>query len=209
MGVDDGAMAGKLLIATRNRGKIAEYSDLIRALRIQWVSLEDLGITSEVSEDGDTFLENATIKALAYAQASGLLTLADDSGLEVAALGGQPGVRTARFGGAQLSPIERYRYLLNLMAKNPPKDRSAQFRCVIVLAKKAEVLGKSEGVCHGHIAEQPAGQGGFGYDPVFYLPEQDKTMAQLEFDVKQRLSHRARAFTEISPLLLKYIEGTE
>lgn len=207
MGINDGAKAGRLLIATRNRGKIAEYADLIHDLKIDWVSLEELGISDEVSEDGATFLENATTKALAYAQISGLLTLADDSGLEVDALGGQPGVRTARLGGAHLSPEDRFHYLLKLMDKIPRKDRTARFRCVIVLAKPAEVLEKSEGICHGLIARQPAGEGGFGYDPIFYLPEEDKTMAQIEFIDKQRLSHRGRAFTQIKPMLLEYIKG--
>ena len=207
MGVNDGAKVGRLLIATRNKGKIAEFADLIRDVNVEWVSLEELGISVEVNEDGASFLENATIKALAYAQISGLLTLADDSGLEVDALGGQPGVRTARFGGAHLSPEERYQYLLNLMLEVPRIKRTARFRCVIVLAKPAEVLDKSEGICHGQIASRPAGQGGFGYDPVFYLPEKDKTMAQLEFADKQLLSHRARAFSKITPMLLEYIKG--
>ena len=206
MGVNDRAKASRLLIATSNKGKIAEYADLIRDLKIDWVSLEELGISDEVSEDGATFLENATTKALAYAQVSGLLTLADDSGLEVDALGGQPGVKTARFGGAHLSPVERYHYLLKLMDEVPRKDRTARFRCVIVLAKPAGVLDNSEGICHGQIAYQPEGKGGFGYDPIFYLPEEDKTMAQIEFTDKQRLSHRGRAFTKIKSALLENIK---
>ncbi len=192
----------RLLVATHNPGKVSEFAEILEDSRIAWLSLGDAGITQDVEETGTTFMENATLKAAAYSRQSGLLTLADDSGLEVDALGGAPGVLTARYGGAGLSPADRYHLLLDALAGVPEADRAARFRCAIVLAAAdGTVLGSAEGVCEGRIALAPSGEGGFGYDPVFYLPERGMTMAELPAAEKHRISHRGRAIHSIGPLL--------
>lgn len=194
--------ASQLLVATHNRGKVAEFTDILADSRITWLSLDDAGIVDDVEETGATFYENAALKAVAYARQSGLLTLADDSGLEVDALGGKPGVQTARFGGAGLSPSDRYHLLLDALVGIPEADRTARFHCAIVLAlADGTILGSADGICEGRIAFEPAGDGGFGYDPVFYLPERGLTMAQLPAAEKHRISHRGRATSAIGPLL--------
>jgi XTP/dITP diphosphohydrolase len=183
----------KLLLATHNPGKKAEYVALLQGLELELVTLADLGITDVIAEDGETFAQNALLKARGYAKATGLLTLADDSGLEVDALGGAPGIYTARYGGEGLSDEERYRLLLRNLQGVPDEQRTARFRCVIALAWPDGRTELAEGVCEGRIAHEPRGEHGFGYDPVFYLPEFGRTMAELPAEVKNRLSHRARA----------------
>lgn len=194
-------MKQQLLVATHNQGKVAEFADMLGELDVAWLSLDDVGITVDVAETGETFQENAELKARFYAHQSGMLTLADDSGLEVAALQGQPGVRTARYGGANLSHAERYGLLLHNLREVAWEDRAAQFCCVIALADPTAVLGTAVGICPGIIATTPAGTGGFGYDPVFFLPERGVTMAQLPPGVKHQISHRGRALQNILPLL--------
>jgi XTP/dITP diphosphohydrolase len=194
-------MRQRLLVATRNSGKVSEFADMFADLQLEWIGLADLGLDLEVAETGETFCENAIIKATEYAAASGLLTLADDSGLEVDALDGRPGVHTARYGGAGLTPVQRYELLLVDMKGVPMADRSARFRCVIALSSGQGILGTVGGVCEGKIAERPAGIGGFGYDPVFYLPDQGQTMAELPAAEKHLISHRGKAIAEIAPLL--------
>lgn len=194
-------MSRKLLVATHNRGKVAEFAEILADLDVAWLSLDDVGVTEDVAETGDTFQANAELKALAYARQTGLLTLADDSGLEVDALGGQPGVYTARYGGPGLNHVDRYQLLLRNLQGVPPAARSARFRCVIVLANPDGILGATPGVCEGQIAHAPAGDGGFGYDPVFFLPDRRQTMAQLPSAVKHQISHRGRAMKAIEPLL--------
>jgi len=200
-------MSKKLLVATHNQGKVAEFSKLLKGLDVEWLSLEDAGVTVEVEETGTTFRENAELKAKTYAREAGLLTLADDSGLEVDALNGRPGVHTSRFGGEDLDSAGRYRLLLERLQRVPWERRGARFRCVVALATpEGGVLETAEGAIEGRIALAPAGDGGFGYDPVFYIEEQGKTMAQLSADIKNRLSHRARAVTAIKPLLRRVLE---
>ena len=194
-------MSQKLLVATHNKGKVAEFADMLADLDVAWLSLDDVGVTEDVAETGDTFQANAELKALAYARQTGLLTLADDSGLEVDALGGQPGVYTARYGGPGLNHADRYHLLLRNLQDVPSAERSARFRCVIVLANPDGVIGVAPGVCEGQIAYAPAGDGGFGYDPVFFLPDRGLTMAQLPAVVKHQISHRGRAMKAIEPLL--------
>lgn len=194
-------MTTRLLVATHNQGKIEELAQMMRSLQVDWSGLGEAGITMEVAETGRTFQENAELKAVTYARASGLLTLADDSGLEVDALGGEPGVYTARFGGEGLSSAERYHLLLAKMAAVPWQERTARFRCVIALADEHGLIGTAEGTCEGMIAWAEAGSGGFGYDPVFYLPEMGVTMAQLPGAEKHKISHRGRAVAAIAPLL--------
>jgi len=183
----------KLLVATNNPGKVREYEALLRGLSLTLTYPAQEGIDIEVEETGSTFAENACLKATAYARASGLLTLADDSGLEVDALGGQPGTRSARFAGEGTSDEDRYRLLLNKLEGLPWERRTARFRCVIAIATPQGGVRTAEGTCEGVIAFEPKGEHGFGYDPVFYMPEHGQTMAELEPEIKNRISHRARA----------------
>ena len=192
----------RLLVATHNKGKVAEYADILSDLAIDWLTLDEAGVTHEVDETGATFREHAVLKAQAYARLTGLLTLADDSGLEVDALGGQPGVLTARYGGEGLSAPDRYRLLLHNLEEVPRGRRTARFHCVVALAAPSgAMLGTADGVCAGEIAFEPVGDGGFGYDPVFFLPERELTMAQLAAAEKHAISHRGRAAQAIAPLL--------
>lgn len=201
-------MKHRLLVATHNSGKVVEYRDMLSALDVNWLSLNDIQVTTDVAETGDSFLANALLKAQAYADMSGLITLADDSGLEVDALNGAPGVYTARYGGPDLTPVERYLYLLKQIREVPWDERSARFRCVIAVAAPGEgLLASAEGVCEGLIAERPAGDGGFGYDPIFYLPDRAKTMAQLPAGEKHKISHRGRALRAIQPALQQILLG--
>jgi XTP/dITP diphosphohydrolase len=191
-----------ILVATHNQGKVTEYAEMMSGLNMNWMSLDDIGLIQEVEETGATFLANAQLKASEYAKMSGLLTLADDSGLVVDALEGAPGVKTARYGGAGLSSKERYEYLLAQLAGVAPQDRGARFVCVIAVAgADGRVLTTAKGRVEGFIALQAAGEGGFGYDPVFYLPDQDRTMAQLPPGVKHSLSHRGKALKAVEPRL--------
>jgi XTP/dITP diphosphohydrolase len=198
-------MTQTLLVATHNKGKVAEFAEMLADLDVAWLSLDDAGITDDVEETGDTFQANAELKALAYANQTGLLTLADDSGLEVDALNGQPGVYTARYGGPGLNHVDRYQLLLQNLQGVPPAERTARFRCVIALAGPAGVIGTAVGVCEGQIAYEPAGSGGFGYDPVFFLPERGLTMAQVPSATKHQISHRGQALQAITPLLRQTI----
>jgi len=183
----------KLLVATNNPGKIREYEALLKELPLTLSYPAQEGIDIEVEEAGSTFAENARLKAVAYATASGLLTLADDSGLEVDALEGEPGTRSARFAGPVASDEDRYRLLLSRLEGVPWERRTARFRCVIAVAGLQGEVHTAEGACEGVIAFEPKGEHGFGYDPVFYMAEHGQTMAELESEVKNRISHRARA----------------
>jgi XTP/dITP diphosphohydrolase len=201
-------MKRRLLVATQNHGKVVEYSEMLAALDVQWLGLDDIGLELDVEETGDTFQANAILKSQTYAAETGLLTLADDSGLEVDALGGAPGIYTARYGGSGLTPKQRYEYLLVNLRNVPWPLRSARFRCVISLSgADGTLLGTANGLCEGVIATEATGSGGFGYDPVFYLPDRNQTMAQLAPDEKHAISHRGRALQAIEPLLRKVLEG--
>lgn len=191
-----------LLVATHNQGKVAEFAGILGESGIEWLSLDDVGIDEDVEETGATFRDNAVLKAVAYARMTGFLTLADDSGLEVDALGGRPGVLSARYGGPGLTAVDRYQLLLRNLDGVPAELRAARFRCVIALAAPdGTILGTADGVCEGGITLAPAGDGGFGYDPVFRLAGRDVTMAQLPAAEKNAISHRARAVKAITPLL--------
>lgn len=183
----------RLLVATGNRGKQREYRALLAGWPVELVFPQDVGVDVEVEESGETFKENAVLKARAFAQASGLLTLADDSGLEVDVLGGAPGVRSARYAGPGASDADRYLKLLRELEGVPRERRTARFRCVVALATPEGEVYTADGVCEGWITEEPRGEFGFGYDPVFYVSECGCTMAELEPEVKNRISHRARA----------------
>ena len=183
----------ELLLATNNKGKIAEYKELLFCCGFSLVTPAEKGISIDVAETGSTFAENAAIKAKTLAAASGLLTLADDSGLEVDALGGEPGVRSARYAGEKTSDADRVVLLLKNLEGVPVERRAARFRCVIAIADSAGRLELTEGSVEGTISFAPRGNHGFGYDPVFVLPEGDKTMAELPPEEKNRISHRAIA----------------
>lgn len=200
-------MTNAVLVATHNQGKIAEFRDMMQDLAFEWLGLAEAGVTFEVDETGETLEENAMLKGEAYSTATGLLTLADDSGLEVDALNGRPGVFTGRFGGAGLTPKERYEVLLQKMVDVPWEERTARFRCVIVLFGAAGLIGTAVGTREGYIATEPAGEGGFGYDPVFYLPDWGSTMAQLPPGAKHTISHRGQAVAGIAPLLRQTLQA--
>lgn len=191
----------KLLIATRNRGKKREYARLLQGLEVELIALDDLGVTKTIKEDGASYTENALLKARGYAAATGLLTLADDSGLEVDALDGAPGVLTARYAGEGATDEQRYSLLLEQLKDVPHEHRTARFRCVIALAWPDGRVEITEGVCEGRITREPRGEHGFGYDPVFYVPEYGCTMAELPPEIKNRISHRARAAAVASEIL--------
>jgi len=191
----------RLLIATNNPGKQREYNELLADF-VDLCTLRGQGLSIVVREDGSSYAENARIKAEAYARASGMLTLADDSGLEVDALGGAPGLHSARYGGDGASDTGRYELLLQRLGGVPREERTARFRCAIVLVTRDGKRYNTEGICEGVIAFEPRGTHGFGYDPVFYLPEHGQTMAELPSEVKNRISHRGRALQQMMPVLM-------
>jgi XTP/dITP diphosphohydrolase len=195
----------KLLIATNNPGKLQEYADLLDGLPVALTSPAQEGLSLAVDESGTTFAENAILKARAYAEASGLPTLADDSGLEVDALGGAPGVRSARYAGEGASDEDRYRLLLHNLREVPAEGRTARFRCVVAVVGPEGDVHTAEGRCEGVIGFEPRGTHGFGYDPVFYMPDRGQTMAELPPAVKNRISHRARAAQAALPTLRRLL----
>ncbi len=189
-------MIPKLLLATRNAGKAREFSLLLEGSPFELTTLDAEGITGDIEESGRTFQENACLKAAGYGLDERYLVMADDSGLEVDALGGAPGPLSARFGGEGASDADKVNLLLSRLRGVPPDARSARFRCVIAVASGRKVVGLCEGVCEGVISLEARGSAGFGYDPVFYLPELKKTMAELTLEEKNGVSHRARAARE-------------
>jgi len=183
----------ELLIATNNLGKISELRQLFSGLGYKLFSLRDVGIVDEVKETGVTFEENASLKANEYSVKSGMLTLADDSGLEVDALDGAPGVLSARFAGVDATDTERNQYLLEQLTGVIGKDRSAKFRCVLALKDPGKSIELYEGECSGYILEYARGSNGFGYDPVFLLEGTDRTTAEISAEEKNLVSHRGKA----------------
>jgi XTP/dITP diphosphohydrolase len=186
----------KLLLATSNRGKARELKILLQELPLELVLPGELGISTEVEETGKSFEENARLKATVLAKESRLLALADDSGLEVDALGGEPGPLSARYAGEGATDKERVEFLLEKLKGVPRQKRTARFRCVIAIATPEEEVELCYGECPGLITFEPKGERGFGYDPVFYFPELDKTMAELPLEVKNKVSHRGAAVRE-------------
>jgi XTP/dITP diphosphohydrolase len=181
----------KLLLATRNRHKVEEILQILDVPGLEVVTAADVPALPDVQEDAPTFEGNALKKATALARASGLWSLADDSGLEVDMLGGEPGVRSARYAGANATSEANNRKLLTALAGQP--NRSARFRCVLALARPDGRTWTLEGGCEGRIADSPRGQGGFGYDPLFIPEGQTRTFAEMPAVEKNRLSHRGRA----------------
>ena len=193
----------KLLIATNNKGKIKELQALLKDIGIEIITPADINLDLEVDEDGTTYAENARKKAIAFAHASGLVSLADDSGLEVDALDGAPGLHSARYSpkpGANDS--DRRTYLLQNL-KDKPHPWTAHFHATIAIALPEKEVQVVEGTCYGEIIPKERGTGGFGYDPIFLFPELNRTMAELEMEEKNRLSHRAKAVMNGIPILKK------
>jgi XTP/dITP diphosphohydrolase len=193
-----------LLLATNNEGKLREYQHLLRDIPFEIITLSDLGITAEVEEIGKNFEENATLKATSLAAISGRLCLGDDSGLEVDALKGEPGVLSHRYAGDNATDADRVDFLLGKLKDVPELQRTAQFRCVIAIAEPNGRVELCSGMCRGIIIAEPRGTNGFGYDPVFLVPELGKTMAEMTPDQKNRISHRARAAEKARELLMKW-----
>jgi XTP/dITP diphosphohydrolase len=194
----------KLLLATTNLHKLEEYRAIFADVPFQLLSLRDIQLDMDVEETGTTFAENAELKALAYARASGLPALADDSGLEIDALGGAPGIYSARFAGRETPYAERFRLILAQLKGLPPQQRTARFRCAITIAEPSGLYRTVEGVEEGIIAEAPRGEHGFGYDPIFFVPELGKTNAELPPEQKNRISHRGQAAAKARELLLTW-----
>jgi XTP/dITP diphosphohydrolase len=224
----------KILVATTNPGKLAEISAMLD-LDIQWLSLSDFPNINEVKEDGLTFAENARKKATGYAKATGLWTIADDSGLVIDALGGAPGIKSARFAGAadrdstfvtcasayvarfyerRVTSDERrttdhknMAKVLKLLESVPRENRTARFVCCLCLASPEKILIETEGTLEGVIAERETGENGFGYDPIFFVPHLNKTVAQLTRKEKNAISHRGNAIRKLKPLLDKLLSS--
>ncbi len=188
-------MIDEVVLATGNQGKAKEFSKLLDGVFKEVISLRDLDSPPEVVEDGLTFRDNALKKAREIAKYSGKLTLADDSGLEVDALNGRPGVYSARFSGEGATDKSNIEKLLTELGDNP--NRNARFVCVLALVDPIGEELVVEGFCEGVIMDKPRGEGGFGYDPVFYLPDRDKTMAEVDPEIKNTISHRARALIKL------------
>ena len=200
-------VAVEILLATHNAGKVREIRRITADHGWQWRSLSDFPDVAEAVEDAETFVANARKKALHYAAATGLLTLADDSGLEVDCLGGAPGVHSARFAGAGHDYAANNRKLVAAVAGFTPERRTARFRCAMVLVRPGEVLFETEGAVEGVIVEEARGSGGFGYDPHFFLPQLGKTMAELSADEKNALSHRGQALRKMLPAIARVLGG--
>ena len=205
-------MAQQLLIATHNQGKVTEYRSLLFDLPLAVTWLDEVGITEDVEETEDTFQGNAILKARHYSALTGLWTWADDSGLEIDALDGRPGVYSARYGGKGLTDADRYRKVLGEMADVPDAQRTARFRCVVAIAQPGGKVDTRDGTLEGVIAHEPRGSHGFGYDPIFYIPSFGATLAELERGVKNEISHRAEAAArarEMLGIMLSEAEGNE
>jgi len=183
----------RLLLATNNQAKVHEYGYLLQNIPFKIVTLAEEGITTVVEEVGESMEENARLKAASLAAESRLMALADDSGLEVDALGGEPGPLSARYAGEGASDRDRIDYLLARLNGVPWEERTARFRCIIAIATPDGTMELCTGECPGLITFEPRGEYGFGYDPVFYLPGLDKTMAELPLEMKNQVSHRGQA----------------
>ena len=200
----------RILVATTNPGKIAELSAMLET-DVKWLSLDNFKKVAEVEEDGLTFVENACKKAVGYAKATGLWTLADDSGLVIDALQGGPGIESARFCGQicedrKLTDHKNVAKVLKLLEGVPTEKRTARFVCCLCLASPDEILIETEGTLEGLIADKPIGENGFGYDPIFFVPHLNKTVAQLTAKEKNAISHRGNAIRKLKPILNKLLE---
>lgn len=207
----------EILIATHNPGKVIEVNEALRSLPLRLRYLSEFNVCS-VDEVGRTYEENAALKALSYAEQTGLCALADDSGLEVNALNGRPGVRSARYGGDQATDVDRIRKLLSEISQTEAAERNARFVCCMALAgfqpsseggaETPHVLTVVEAACAGSISAQPLGTNGFGFDPVFVPAGYDETFGELSNEVKARISHRAQALAGMREFLTRWLGQT-
>lgn len=194
----------QILVGTKNAGKIKELKNLLAEIPVNLRGLNEFENIVEPEETGATFAENAALKAIYYARKTGIGALADDSGLEVEALGGAPGVYSARYAGEKASDAEKISKLLEEIKKSGSENRAARFVCAIVLTDETgEIVFQTEGICNGKIAFAPKGQNGFGYDPVFIPEGFDRSFGELSGEIKSRLSHRARAIEKI----IRFLRG--
>jgi XTP/dITP diphosphohydrolase len=189
-----------IVLASRNSGKTGEFRVLLQELNCRILSLSEAGLDGDVEESGDTFEENARIKAVAFSMRARFPVLADDSGLEVAWLGGRPGVYSARYAGPEATDGDRNRKLLHEL-ETAGKNREARFFCALALAYRGAIVREAQGECRGEIAPAPRGENGFGYDPVFLLPSLGRTFAELSPSEKNLYSHRTRAVRNLISLL--------
>jgi XTP/dITP diphosphohydrolase len=194
----------KLLLASANPGKIAEYRFLLSSLDYQIITLAEQGILESAIESGSSYEENARLKATTYAKLSQLITIADDSGLEVDALGAEPGIRSARFAGKDATDADKVKILLDRLDGIPWEKRTAHFKCVIAIVTPGGQIELCYGECHGIIAFEAKGENGFGYDPIFYLPQMAKTVAELPLEIKNQISHRAQAAYKARQVLQQF-----
>ena len=197
----------RLVVATANSGKVREIAQLLADLPLEILSLSDFPAASPPEETGATFVENAVAKAVHAAKVTGEMALADDSGIEVDALGGEPGVRSSRFGGPGMTDAGRNGLLLQKLRHIPDQKLTARFRCAAALAWPSGEVRTFEGVCEGRITRGPRGTHGFGYDPIFYLPQYGKTMAELPPEEKNLISHRGRAMSQVKAALRELLGG--
>ncbi len=198
----------RLLLATTNPHKIEEFRALLDGVPVELVSPAEIGLALDVEETGTTFAENASLKAAAFANASGLLALADDSGLEIDALGGEPGIYSARWAGPDVTYPERFRLLEQRLSGVPDDERTARYHAVLAIAEPAPVgiVAVVNGTLEGTIAREPRGSGGFGYDPIFYVPELGRTLGEVSAAEKHRISHRARAALGAREILMRLVQ---
>ena len=192
-----GSMRNKLIVATKNKGKLEEFVQLLAHLPLEIISMADAGINGDIEENGTTFEENALIKARSVWKITGDTVIADDSGLEVDFLNGAPGVYSARYAGEGATDEDKNRKLLDALAGVPMDKRAARFVCVIAVVFPDASSFTVKGTCEGYIATEPAGSNGFGYDPLLYVPEIGLTIAQMEADMKNSISHRGNAIRKM------------
>ena len=188
----------KIIAATKNKNKVREFKEILPDYEI--ITQEEAGIDIDVEETGTTFKENALLKAQAIFEKTGVPSLADDSGLEVYALGGEPGVYSARYGGEGLDDFGRLKLVLEKMNDVSDELRGAQFVCAIAFVTKDKIY-EAEGVCEGVLTHEPKGENGFGYDPIFYVPEKGKTAAEMTSEEKNEISHRGKALRKLSEII--------
>lgn len=200
-------MTRELVVASRNRHKLREIERLLAGVNARVLSLADYAEIPDIAETGETFADNARAKATAVAQATGKWALADDSGLEVDALGGRPGTRSRRFAGKDATDGERIAKVLGLMKEVSDDRRTARFRCAVAIAEPSGAVHEVSGTCEGTIARAPRGSGGFGYDPIFLPVGQSRTMAELSLDEKNAISHRGKALRAAVEALRRLWKG--
>lgn len=199
-------MMDKIVFATANEGKVKEIKEILKDFPIEVVSMKDMGITADIEENGDTFEENSLIKARALVKLTGLPALADDSGLEVDYLNGEPGIYSARYLGRDTDYDYKNNYIINKLSEAQDKERSARFVCVISLVLPDGREFVERGVVEGLIGYEQKGENGFGYDPIFYLPEYSKTSAELSPEEKNKISHRGKALSAMKKLIMDLVD---